>query len=39
MAITRSKCKLVMFGSKSTLSTAKVFENMFEFLGCKNWVL
>jgi DNA replication ATP-dependent helicase Dna2 len=37
VAITRAKVKLIVFGSRSTLATAIVFNDFFKFLDLKGW--
>jgi DNA replication ATP-dependent helicase Dna2 len=39
VAITRARVKLIIVGSKSTLSTVKVFEGLFALLEANNWIL
>ncbi|KAI8895342.1 AAA domain-containing protein [Globomyces pollinis-pini] len=39
VAVTRSKLKLIMFGSKKTLMNTVVFQKLFELMDLKGWGL
>ncbi|KAI3653772.1 hypothetical protein MP228_001719 [Amoeboaphelidium protococcarum] len=38
VALTRAKSKLILIGSRSTLSSYKLFQDLFELLSVKQWV-